>query len=94
MATYALNQEEIGVINTGSTKVFVLSVWPIFLVKESKLLLACILLNGAFKCYMENTVSVNSNIPHFHTEGLTKKHVHDVDEVHKEDFSPAGCLCA
>lgn len=43
---------------------------------------------------MEYSVSVNSNIPHFHTEGLTKKHVHDVDEVCKEDFSPAGCLRA
>lgn len=44
--------------------------------------------------YYWYTVSVNSNAPHFHTEGLTKKHVHDVDEVCKEDFSPAGCLRA
>lgn len=43
---------------------------------------------------VEYTVSVNSNAPHFHTEGLRKKHVHDVDEVCKEDFSPAGCLRA
>lgn len=30
--------------------------------------------------------------PHLHTVGLTKKRVHDVDEVCKEDFSPAACL--
>lgn len=40
------------------------------------------------------TIIVNGSLPHFHTVGLTKKRVHDVDEVCEEDFSPAACLRA
>lgn len=48
--------------------------------------------NGLKRSGMYSIIIVNSGVPHFHTVGLTKKPVHDVDEVHKEDFSPAACL--
>ena len=41
---------------------------------------------------LARTVFVNSGVPHFHTVGLKKKPIHDVDEARKEDFSPAACL--
>lgn len=106
---WQLNQEEIYVINiyTGSTKrqlnpaLSLCSVGLAYFLSQRKqiIIISLYTTERSIQMFqkrenMENTVSVNSNIPHFHTEGLTKKHVHDVDEVHKEDFSPAGCLCA